>query len=73
VADVRARTLRKAADIVGGRDALRGRLHVSALVLALWMSGVESPPTDAFLKAVDIVEEAKLASVKTRLTPPPRT
>jgi len=60
------RTLVKAADVVGGSEALRRRLNVSALVLGLWMSGVQPPPTDVFLKAVDIVEEDVADSVHKR-------
>ena len=63
---VRVRTLSKAAEIVGGREPLRCRLKVSAMVLALWFSGAEPPPTDAFLKAVDIVEDARMQSLKQR-------
>ena len=61
---VRVRTLYKAAEIVGGREPLRCRLNVSALVLAMWFSGAEPPPTDVFLKAVDIVEDALTKSIK---------
>jgi hypothetical protein len=63
--NVRSRTLAKAAEIVG-KDALRRRLNVSALVLGIWISGAESPPTDAFLKAVDIVEDEIVASITKR-------
>jgi hypothetical protein len=63
---VRVRTLERAAQIVGGPDALRRRLKVSALVLAIWMGGAEPPPTDVFLKAVDIVEDQVVASLKKR-------
>jgi hypothetical protein len=43
---------------------------VSALLLAVWMSGVERPPVDVFLKAVDIVEDEVAASLKKRVVPP---
>ena len=56
---VRSRTLSKAAEIVGGPEALRRRLNVSALLLGLWLAGGETPPTDVFLKAVDIIESYK--------------
>jgi hypothetical protein len=61
---VRVRTLSKAAEIVGGRESLRCRLRVSAVLLAVWFSGGEPPPTDVFLKAVDIVEDARIQSIK---------
>ena len=57
--EVRSRTLSKAAEIVGGPEALRRRLNVSALVLGVWLAGAETPPTDVFLKAVDIIETYK--------------
>ena len=37
---VRVRTLTRAADIVG-RESLRRRLNVSALLLGVWLSGVK--------------------------------
>lgn len=61
---IRTRTLAKAAEITGGPESLRRRLHVSTFVLALWLSGVETPPVDVFLKAVDIVEDAVADSIK---------
>jgi hypothetical protein len=54
---VRALTLRRAADIIGGQAQLRKSLNVSALCLAAWMSGADPAPTYVFLKAVDIVME----------------
>lgn len=53
--EVRARTLCRAAEIVGGRTALGKYLKVSAICLAAWMGGFDTPPVDVFLKAVDIV------------------
>jgi hypothetical protein len=63
---VRVRTLFKAAEIVGGRESLRRRLKVSTLLLAVWFSGAEPLPTDVFLRAVDIVEDAVTESIKQR-------
>jgi len=54
---VRAQTLRRAAQIVGGPAPLRRYLRVSALCLAAWMSGADQAPTDVFLKAVDLIME----------------
>lgn len=67
---VRSRTLARAAEIAGGKEALRRRLKVSALLLAIWISGAEAPPTDVFLRAVDIVEDEIVASIKRRSDPP---
>jgi DNA-binding transcriptional regulator YdaS (Cro superfamily) len=63
---VRSQTLARAAEVVGGNEALRRRLNVSALLLAAWMSGVRAPPTEVFLKAVDIVEKELVDSIKKR-------
>ena len=63
-ARTRRRTLAKAAEISGGTHALRRRLHVSATLLTLWLSGGQPLPTDIFLKAVDIVEEQTVESLK---------
>jgi hypothetical protein len=54
---VRTRTLRRAAEILGGRAELRKYLNVSAICLAAWMTGLNTAPTDVSLKAVDIVME----------------
>ena len=56
---VRSRALARAAQIVGGPEALRRRLNVSALLLGVWLAGAETPPTDVSLKAVDIIESSK--------------
>jgi hypothetical protein len=56
---VRTVALNRAAEILGGRDALRRRLNVSTLVLGVWLAGAETPPADVFLKAVDIIETYK--------------
>jgi hypothetical protein len=56
---IRSVTLHKAAELLGGPDALRRRLNVSALLLGVWLAGAETPPTDVFLKAVDIIETYK--------------
>jgi len=52
---VYARALRRAADILGGKDVLRAALHVPMHSLEQWLDGHSEPPTDVFLKAVDIL------------------
>ena len=54
---MRVRTLRRAAQILGGPAQLRKYLNVSALCLAAWMTGADTAPTYVFLKAVDLVME----------------
>ena len=53
--EVRARTLRRAAEIVGGEEALAGRLGITPSHLVLWLQGVADVPDSVFLRAVDIV------------------
>jgi len=52
---VYARTLHRACEVVGGLDALSRHLDVPAPALARWIGGLELPPLDKFLEAVDIV------------------
>jgi transcriptional regulator with XRE-family HTH domain len=54
---VRAKTLRRAAEIVGSEEALALRLGVTPSHLALWLRGAVEPPDGFFLRAVDIVLE----------------
>ena len=55
--DVYLRTLRRAAELVGDQELLARRLKVTPSHLALWIQGVETPPTYVFLRAVDVVAE----------------
>jgi hypothetical protein len=64
VNQVRSRALGRAADILGGSRALRAYLNVSAMVLGMWMSGATPPPTDVFLKVVDLIIEKDLDSLR---------
>ena len=64
--DVRARTLCRAAEIVGGRAPLGKYLKVSAICLAAWMGGFDTPPVDVFLKAVDIVVDDSITELLKR-------
>ena len=52
---VYARTLHRACEVLGGVDALSRQLNVPAPTLARCIGGLEQPPLDVFLKAVDIV------------------
>ena len=59
MSDVHVRTLSRAAELVGGQQALALRLSVTPSHLALWMAGLEAPPLHIFLRAVDIVLETR--------------
>ena len=63
--DVYVRTLERAVQIEGGEEALALRLKVTPSHLALWMQGIERPPVEVFLLAVDLVTD--------QLFPPPAT
>ncbi|HET7670709.1 MAG TPA: hypothetical protein VFK84_09900 [Burkholderiales bacterium] len=58
------RTLQRAADIVGGPDALAQRLKVTPSHLELWLKGIESPREEIFLRAVDIVSDEQIDAMK---------
>ena len=52
---VYARTLRRAAEIVGGVEKLRSELGVHSEDLVHWLQGTKAVPQEIFLRAVDIV------------------
>ena len=58
--------LRRASEILGGFPQLRGYLKVSAVALALWMSGQTAPPTEIFLKVVDLIVERDVSDLRSR-------
>jgi DNA-binding transcriptional regulator YdaS (Cro superfamily) len=57
------RTLERAAQIVGGEQALALHLKVTPSHLVLWLKGLEEPTTEAFLRAVDLVSAHELAQL----------
>lgn len=63
VPHVYVRTLERAAQIVGGEQALALHLKVTPSHLALWLKGLEEPTTEAFLRAVDLVSEHEVAQL----------
>ena len=52
---VHSRALRRAAELLGGKERLREHLRVSARELDAWLDGMREPPMDVFLKAVDLI------------------
>jgi hypothetical protein len=58
--------LRRASDILGGSPQLSGYLKVSAVALGIWMSGQGVPPTEVFLKVVDLIVERDVSDLKSR-------
>jgi hypothetical protein len=63
LAHVYMRTLQRAADIVGGPDALAQKLRVTPSHLELWLKGLESPREEIFLRAVDIVSDDEIGTL----------
>jgi hypothetical protein len=55
-ASVHSLTLARAARAVGGPEKLSWLLKLSPQQLNRWMRGAEAPPTDVFLRAVDVIE-----------------
>lgn len=56
-ATLKANTLIRAAEILGGLDALSAYLSVPRGDLLAWMAGAGEPPLPSFLLAVDVVLE----------------
>jgi len=59
--DLKARLLRRACDIVGGRERLAERLEVEMHSLEFWLSARATPPDRVFMSVVDIVLEDDIA------------
>ena len=58
---LQARTLARAAVIVGGLDILAGELAISSEMLGRYVRGELLTPPDVFMRAADIVTEAGVA------------
>ena len=57
---VYSRTLRRAAELMGGRRQLARYLHVPMAELERWIADEAMPPTGIFLKTVDYIIEETL-------------
>jgi DNA-binding transcriptional regulator YdaS (Cro superfamily) len=68
---VYSRTLRRAAEIVGGQQELARRLGVFPSQLLPWLAGTSTPSTEVFLKAVDIVGDYDIQQLSPPVVPPP--
>jgi hypothetical protein len=56
--EIHARALERAAELVGGKEALCDLLQVSMQSLEAWVAGDEMPPMGVFLTAVDLISAA---------------
>jgi hypothetical protein len=61
---VYVRALRRAAQSLGGVEALRAHLQVSMSQLAGWLHGEAPPPETVFLKVVDLLADEELTAIK---------
>ena len=61
MSDLHVKTLKRAAEIVGGEQQLALKLKVTPSHLALWLEGLATPPGDVFLRAVDLVTDDELS------------
>lgn len=66
MADVYVKTLERAAQIAGSELSLALRLKVTPSHLALWLKGLERPPVEIFLRAVDLVTEQQFPQRRER-------
>jgi DNA-binding transcriptional regulator YdaS (Cro superfamily) len=52
---IHLRTVQRAAEVLGGIEALQGHLGVPMTHLSLWLEGTAPVPTEVFLRCVDVV------------------
>jgi len=50
-----ARCTKRAAELLGGYAELGAYLSISPVILKRWAQGLATPPSDVFLKIIDIV------------------
>ena len=53
----KVRTLRRAAEAVGGPEALAEALGVSPEMVSAWLLGRDALPNDSYLRALDLVSQ----------------
>lgn len=58
VSEVHSRAVRKAAELLGGRDRLAKALDVPQEEIEKWISGKVTPPHEPFLRVVDIIVDS---------------
>lgn len=62
--NVHVRAMRRAAQTLGGVEALRAHLQVSMNQLCSWLEGETRPPDLVFLKVVDLLADEELSAIK---------
>jgi hypothetical protein len=63
---VYVRAMRRAAQILGGLEALAAHLGAAADDVACWLDGSKRVPDDVFLRVVDIVSAHEIAEISGR-------
>ena len=53
----KVRTLRRAAEVVGGPEALAEALGVSPEIVSAWLLGRDALPNESYLRALDLVSQ----------------
>lgn len=53
----KVRTLRRAAEVVGGPESLAEALGVSPEIVSAWLLGREALPNESYLRALDLVSQ----------------
>jgi DNA-binding transcriptional regulator YdaS (Cro superfamily) len=53
----KVRTLRRAAEVVGGPQALAEALGVSPEIVSAWLLGQQALPNESYLRALDLVSQ----------------
>ena len=59
---VYSRAVRKAAEMVGGRERLARTLQVPLSEIEKWILGEKKPPRELFLRVVDLIVEDSAAA-----------
>lgn len=61
-ASVYSRAVRKAAELLGGREKLSRTLQVPSAEIDKWIAGEAKPPREIFLRIVDLILDETTAS-----------
>jgi hypothetical protein len=69
VQSITVRLLRRAEDLLGGREALCRELQVPRAELDRWMAGASTIPRSLFLKAADLVLDLTAAEPQSAAEP----
>lgn len=70
-ASVYSRAVRKAAELLGGRDQLSRTLQVPLAEIDKWIVGEAKPPREIFLRIVDLILDETSASGEAGEREPP--